>query len=52
MDGRNHPTKKNIREIFRKNLLNYFNEIVLKINARNHNNYNQKNKNKEPTFKY
>lgn len=35
----NHPTKKNIREISRKDLLDYFNEIVLKTSARNRNNY-------------
>ena len=35
-----HPTnKKSIREIFRKDLLDYFNGIVLKISARNRNNY-------------
>jgi hypothetical protein len=34
-----HPTKKNITEIFRKNILYYFNEIILNISARNRNNY-------------
>jgi hypothetical protein len=34
-----HPTKKNIREISRKDLLDYFNGIVLKTSARNRNNY-------------
>ncbi|WP_435416533.1 tyrosine-type recombinase/integrase [Polaribacter aestuariivivens] len=34
-----HPTKKNINEISRKDLLDYFNEIVLKTSARNRNNY-------------
>ncbi|MBT8245730.1 site-specific integrase, partial [Winogradskyella sp.] len=34
-----HPTKKNIREIYRKDLLDYFNEILLKTSARNRNNY-------------
>ncbi|ARV06081.1 hypothetical protein BTO04_04910 [Polaribacter sp. SA4-10] len=34
-----HPTKKNIRDISRKNLLDYFNGIVLKTSARNRNNY-------------
>ena len=34
-----HATKKNIREISRKNLFDYFNGIVLKTSARNRNNY-------------
>ena len=34
-----HPTKKNISEISRKDLLDYFNGIVLKTSARNRNNY-------------
>ncbi|WP_397446923.1 tyrosine-type recombinase/integrase [Polaribacter sp. R77954] len=34
-----HPTKKNIGEISRKDLLDYFNGIVLKTSARNRNNY-------------
>lgn len=34
-----HPTKKNIREISRKDLLDYFNGIILKTSARNRNNY-------------
>lgn len=34
-----HPTKKNIREISRKDLLDYFNEVLLKTSARNRNNY-------------
>jgi integrase len=34
-----HPTKKNIREVSRKNLLDYLNGIVLKTSARNRNNF-------------
>jgi hypothetical protein len=34
-----HPIMKNIREISRKDLLDYFNGIVLKTSAINRNNY-------------
>jgi integrase len=35
----NHPTKKRIKEISRKNLIDYLNGIILKTSARNRNNF-------------